>query len=202
MKNFAKLVSVIFHPLIMPTLGLLIILYSGLDFTLLTFEQKRGIILIVFLSTYVIPLSFMPFFILRKSGFNIYMESSRERLMPFLLTSAVYLIAFYFLRKIGIPALILNYIFASAIAVLLTTMVTYFWKISIHLVGIGGIAGLLFFMSISLNYDVFLFSTLAFLLAGTIGSSRLALNAHSLSQVLTGYALGLITVFITLFFLM
>ena len=201
MKNLAKFISVIFHPLIMPTLGLLIILYSGLDFTLFTFEQKKGIFLIIFLSTYVIPLSFMPFFMLRKSGFTIYMESARERLMPFLLTSAVYFIAFYFLRKIGIPSLILNYIFASAIAVLLTTVVTYFWKISIHLVGIGGITGLLFFMSINFNYDVFLFSTLTFLLAGFIGSSRLTLNAHSLSQVLAGYALGVFTAFLTLSFL-
>lgn len=201
MKNLANLISIVFHPLIMPTLGLLIILYSGLDFTLLTFEQKKGILLIIFLSTYVIPLSFMPFFMLRKSGFTIYMETARERLMPFLLTSAVYFIAFYFLRKIGIPAFILNYIFASAIAVLLTTIITYFWKISIHLVGIGGITGLLFFMSFRFNFDVFLFSALAFVLAGFIGSSRLSLNAHSLSQVLAGFALGVFTVFFTLSFL-
>jgi membrane-associated phospholipid phosphatase len=198
MKNLAKFISIILHPLIIPTLGVLIILYSGLDFTLLTYEQKRGVLLVIFLSTYVIPLSFMPFFMLRKAGFTIYMETTRERLMPFFLTSAVYFIAFYFLRKIGIPAFILNYIFASAIAVLLTTIVTNFWKISIHLVGIGGITGLLFFMAIHFNYDVFLFSTLSFLLAGFIGSSRLTLNVHSLSQVFAGYALGVFTVLITL----
>lgn len=198
MKNPAKLVSIIFHPLIMPTLGLLIILFSGLDFTLLTFEQKKGILLIISLSTYVIPLSFMPFFMLRKSGFTIYMESARERRMPFLLTSAVYLIAYYYLSKISIPTFILNYILASAIVVLLTTIVTYFWKISIHLVGIGGITGLLFFMSNHYSYDVFLFITLTFLLAGLIGSCRLSLGAHSLSQVFTGYALGVFTVLISL----
>jgi membrane-associated phospholipid phosphatase len=198
MKNFAKFISIILHPLIIPTLGVIIILYSGLDFTLLTYEQKKGVFLVIFLSTYVIPLSFMPFFMLRKSGFTIYMESSSERIMPFLITAAVYFIAFFFFRRIGIPVFIMNYIFASAIAILLTTIVTYFWKISIHMVGMGGITGLLFFMSIHFNYDVSLLSSLAFLLAGVVGSSRLALNAHSISQVFTGYAIGLCTVLITL----
>lgn len=201
MKKLAKLISVVFHPLIMPTLGLLIILAAGLDFTFFTFEQKKGILLIVFLSTFVIPLSFMPFFLLRKSGSTIYMDSTRERQMPFLLTSAIYFTAFYFLRKIGVPVLILNYILASAIAVLLTTMVTYFWKVSVHMVGIGGITGLIFFMFFYFNTDILLFSTATFLLAGIIGSSRLTMNAHSLLQILAGYALGILSVFSTLSFL-
>ena len=202
MKNLAKLISVVFHPLIMPTLGLLIILAAGLDFTIFTYDQKKGVFLIVFLSTFVIPLSFMPFFLLRKSGSSIYMDSTRERQMPFLFTSAIYFAAFYFLKKIGIPVLILNYILASAIAVLFTTIITYFWKVSVHMVGVGGITGLILFMFFYFNTDVLLFSTVAFLLAGIIGSSRLAMNAHSLSQIFAGYALGVITVFSSLSFLM
>lgn len=194
MRIIARLISGIFHPLVMPTMGLLVLFLSGLDFTFFTWEQKRAVFLIVLLSTFIIPLSFMPFFMLRKAGFQIEMHSKRDRILPFFLTTLTYFFAWYFLRRIGVPVLLANYIFASAVAVFFSALITLFWKISIHMIGIGGITGLLFFISHYFFADVSSLSMFGFLLAGIIGSCRLLLNAHSLSQIFAGYFLGFFTI--------
>lgn len=201
MNYLARIISITFHPLIMPTLGLFIIFYSGLNFTFFTYEQKRAIFLVVFLSTYAVPLSFMPLFLFKKTLFHIDMTSSKDRLIPFFLTSAIYFIAFYFMRKIGIPGFILNFIFSSALAVLFATIITSFWKISVHMIGIGGITGLLLYLSVQFNADVFPMITSALLFTGLIGSSRLILNSHKPSQVYAGFFLGMAIMFTTLFIL-
>jgi membrane-associated phospholipid phosphatase len=198
MKTLSRFLSVLFHPLIMPTLGLLVIFLSGLNFTFFSFEQKRAILLIVFLSTSIIPLSFIPFFLLKKPGFRIEMDSARDRLLPFFLTSFIYFIAWFFLWKIGIPELLLHYVFASALAVLFTSIITGFWKISAHMVGIGGIAGLILYLSFYFNADVFLSAIFILFLAGIIGSARLTLKAHIPEQIYTGFLLGFVTVLLTL----
>lgn len=198
MKSLSRLLSVLFHPLIMPTLGLLVIFLSGLNFTFFSFEQKRAILLIVSLSTFVIPLSFMPFFLLKKTEFKIEMDSARDRLLPFFLTSFIYFVAWFFLQKIGIPKFLLHYILASALAVLFTSIITGFWKISAHMAGIGGIAGLILYLSFYFNADVFLPAVFIFLLTGIIGSARLTLKAHSPGQIYAGFLLGFGTVLSTL----
>ncbi len=194
MKITSWLISVLFHPLVMPAIGLLIIYQSGLDFTFFTLEQKRAVFLIVLLSTLIIPLSFIPFFLLKKTGFEIEMHARRDRILPFFITALIYLFTWYFLKRIGIPALLVNYIFASGIAVLFSAVITVFWKISIHMIGIGGITGLLVFISHYFYADVFILVVISFLLAGITGTARMVLNAHSIAQLFTGYTLGLVTI--------
>jgi len=194
MKITARLISVIFHPLVMPVIGLLILYQSGLDFTFFTWEQKRAVFLIVLLSTLIIPLSFIPLFLLKKTCFEIEMHIRRDRILPFFITSLIYLFTWYFMKRIGIPALLVNYIFASGIAVLFSAVITVFWKISIHMIGIGGNTGLLVFISHYFYADVFILVLISFLLAGITGTARMVLNAHSISQLFTGYILGIMTI--------
>jgi len=66
-------------------------------------------------------------------------------------------------------------------------------KTSLHTLGIGGIIG--FVMVMSYEYRLNFNSLLAglFIIAGLIGVSRLALNAHRPKEIYIGFLLGLIS---------
>ncbi|MCD6355519.1 MAG: hypothetical protein J7L95_08215, partial [Prolixibacteraceae bacterium] len=55
-KKLAKIVTLLFHPVLIPTLGLFLFFNSGFYFTLLSWEAKRYIILVILFTTGVLPL--------------------------------------------------------------------------------------------------------------------------------------------------
>ena len=91
----AKIISVLFHPLLLPSIGILILFNSGTILEYLPIRAMKIIFLIVFVSTAILPLTFVPFFIFQKVIKNIHMESSKERLIPFFITSFLYFFCFY-----------------------------------------------------------------------------------------------------------
>ena len=60
MKKAAPVISYLFHPLIMPSLGLLIILNSGTYLSLLDPAAKRAIMFVMALGTLIFPLMILP----------------------------------------------------------------------------------------------------------------------------------------------
>jgi len=70
-------------------------------------------------------------------------------------------------------------------------------KTSLHTLGIGGLIGFVMVMSYEyrLNFNWLLAGL--FIIAGLIGVSRLALNAHRPKEVYIGFLLGLISQFIS-----
>ena len=75
-------------------------------------------------------------------------------------------------------------------ALALTTVITLRWKISAHMVGIGGTAGTV--LAIASIHAIPLLPMLAgiILLAGLLGSARLLTSDHTQGQVLAGALLG------------
>jgi membrane-associated phospholipid phosphatase len=67
-----------------------------------------------------------------------------------------------------------------------------YWKISMHMTGIGGLCGSLLLCSIIWPIDIRWMLAAVFLIAGIIGSSRLILNAHTPAQVSAGFFAGLL----------
>ena len=120
------------------------------------------------------------------------MENHRERVFPLIFTLIPYAFSFYFLYKLPIPTILATFMLGAAIAVFATIVITFWWKISIHMVGIGGFAGFLMGLSYRLSLDVlFLFIVVVFL-SGILATSRLMLNSHNQAQVYSGFGLGFI----------
>jgi hypothetical protein len=192
-KLLARIVSVIFHPLNAPTLGLIFIFTSGTYVSLLPFEAKKLITLVVFINTLVLPLIMIPLF--QRLGIikSIHMADHRERLVPIVFTLIPYAFSFYFLRKLPIPGVVPVYMLAASITLVLTLMVTIWWKISIHMVGMGGITGLVFAFSFFFHIDALAIQVLAVFFSGIVAWARLSLKAHSPGQVYAGFILGCIT---------
>jgi len=202
MRAFSKVFSTLFHPLLIPAIGLFLIFNVGGHFSYLPFEHKRAIYIIVFLSTCVLPLSLIPLFLLSGIIKSVYMKERKERLFPTLATGAFYLLGYFFLSKIPIvPTFIQGFMLATIVTICVALGITFFWKISMHMIGIGGLTGALLALSVRFGLDIWItFSTLL-LIAGLLGTSRLYLKAHTPLQVHVGFVLGISIVFLGALFI-
>ena len=79
--------------------------------------------------------------------------------------------------------------------------ITLRWKISIHMLGIGGLTGALIGLSQRFQYDHFIMISVVVLLAGFVGYARLKTNSHNFQQVYAGFIIGLIVEWIVTYLL-
>jgi membrane-associated phospholipid phosphatase len=87
-------------------------------------------------------------------------------------------------------------------SIAIVTLITVFWKISAHSVGICGVIGFMFGFYQKYADPLLFYPILAIiLLAGILMSARLYLNAHTPAQVFAGGLLGLTISFTTIYFL-
>jgi hypothetical protein len=196
MKSFSKIISVIFHPLFVPTLGLFLLFSIGDNVHYVPFQVKRIVYIAVFVSSCLLPLSITPLLFILKKIKSMKMETRRERLLPMFITGMFFITGYYFLSLISvIPVLILNYIIATIITIFIALGITYFWKISIHMTGMGGLSGGLLAFAYLYVLDIHIIFSALVIISGLLGTARLYLQAHTPAQVYAGYTLGFFTVF-------
>jgi len=192
MKRLSQLLSYVFHPLILPTFGVFILFNSGtyLDFT--SFRMKISILAFVFITTFVLPVSLLPVLLFGKLISNVYMMNVKDRLIPLAMTTLAYFVSFYLMYSLAIPPIIKFFSLTTAITTLLATLISIRWKISLHMIGIGGILGLV--TSLVFLYDARIITTMIviILISGGIASARLKLEAHNAIEVISGFALGFV----------
>ena len=198
MKNISTIISYLLHPLVMPTAGLLVLFNSSTYLSYLPFDAKKVIFLIVALCTIIIPLSLVPFFLYQKLILNVELKNRRERFIPMISTLLFFLFCYYLLRKIPVPPAYHSFILGSSVAVFFTIITTFYWKISSHMIGIGGLTGLICFLIWSLRVDLQFFLILAIMAAGLVGFARLQLKAHNPAQVYAGFLTGFFSVSLTM----
>jgi hypothetical protein len=118
------------------------------------------------------------------------METKEERLVPFAANAALLMISYYLLEKLQLPGVYSSLLLGAAISVLLALLINSKWKISIHMIGIGGMTGILFGLSTFLFIDLRLPMVFSLIVAGLLATARLSLNAHSPAQLYAGFGLG------------
>jgi membrane-associated phospholipid phosphatase len=197
--RIANIISYIFHPLFIPMLGLLIISNSSTYAADLDHRFTSFIYFSVFVLTLLFPLVLIPFFYYGKLTSKIQLADQRERLMPFLITFVLYFIAYLLIRKLPISHVYQRFLFAACLSVLLVILISYFWKISAHMVGWGGLVGLILSLSIRFETDLMLFLIIAILISGLVGFARLKLEVHNQLQVFSGFLVGLFTILAVFF---
>jgi hypothetical protein len=189
-KRIASIFSYLAHPLIIPVLGLLIISNSGTYAADMDQRYRQFIYLAVFVFTLMLPAGIIPLFYYFGLAKNIHFSERRERLIPLYITLVFYIAAYILIKKLPVSAIYQRFLFAGCISLIFILAISYFWKISAHLVGWGGLTGLILMLSLRFNTDLMIFLILAILLSGIIGFARLKLNEHTPLQVYVGYLLG------------
>jgi hypothetical protein len=121
---------------------------------------------------------------------SLQMELKEERVYPFIVTIVFFFLAYYTLRDVQISEVYRLFLMGSTIMVVISLLINFISKISIHMVGIGGLTGSLTGISIRLNLDIVLLISVFILIAGIIGYARLNLAAHKPFQIYLGFVFG------------
>nr|WP_234462481.1 hypothetical protein [Adhaeribacter terrigena] len=166
--------------------------------SLITFPMdKRWVLLAaVFFLTFIIPAIGAYFMVRAGVVESLHMQERSQRRLPFLFTTLCYASTTYIFGRETLFGDLFYYIMLLiTVSVFAAYVVSLFWKISAHGLGMGGALGILVFLY-SLMPDTALFYLIIvfMLLTSAVLSARLALNAHSPAQVyaglLTGFTIG------------
>lgn len=188
-------VSVIFHPLLMPTLAFLFLMNSGFYFTLISFDAKKIILLIIFLSTFLLPLVSIGLMGLN-ARFKPDLDKSPDRVIPMLSTAIFYYVGFYALGRLNVFPVYKVFLISSILIIVILMIISVRWKISAHMAGIGGLTGAFTALSLRLGMNTSLALSILIGIAGLMGSSRLILGKHTPMQIYTGFLTGFIVNYI------
>ena len=201
MTAFPRIVSYLLHPVFMPMIGLVLMLHTGsyLDITL-SWEVKRNLYLLFAINTIGMPI--LSLFLMRFSRMisSLELKEREERTFPFVMTLVYYGLTYYLLRDTGLPAPMLALLLGVMIAICLVTIINVWWKISIHMVGVAGLAGGFTAFALTSQLPIWWPLILIFLGVGLTGTSRLLLKAHSSGQVYAGIILGFIVEFVVVYY--
>jgi len=192
-EKLAKLISILFHPLLIPSYAMLILINTNNHFVLVILGESRYIaLMIVFLTSFVLPVLFM--LILLKIGTikSLQMESRHERVLP-LFFVAIFFYGTYYLLKQGPHFALFNiFMLGATLLVIISLLVNYMTKISIHMVAQGGLFGAFTGFAISFNQNYTLLIYFFTVIAGLTAFARLKLKAHNEAQVYGGFGLGVL----------
>lgn len=201
MRLAAKIISILFNPLLMPTLGLFLLFNTDTYISYaIHFKLKQFTILFVALVTFIIPL--LAVLYLRNRGVitSIEMYEPKERIIPYVLTTVSYVFTLYIFKQTAVIPIIFTFISGATFAIIIAFIINLKWKISAHAIGIGGIFGAFLCVAFRLQADVSIFIVSVLLVFGLVATARLILNAHTPSQLYAGFLLGTLTQLIVFYF--
>jgi hypothetical protein len=126
---------------------------------------------------------------------SFYLNNRAERLVPFMAISAIYLVmTFLFFNKLPISINFNKLISIIAALVVISTIITFFYKVSVHSLAICGMVGMITPLNKAVENEILLVPTMVVIfISGIVMSARLYLNAHTLNEVLFGALIGFIT---------
>ena len=199
-ERISKFISIIFHPVLIPTLGFFLLFNSGFYFSMLTWEAKRFVLLVVLFSTGILPMLSVAILALN-SKFDISMENSRDRIIPLLSSSVFYYLGFVLLGRMKAFPVFKLFLVASVLVIIALLLISFKWKISNHMAAVGGVTGTIFALSFRSGVNPIFTILTVILISGLVGTARLVLKKHDLKQLTAGYILGFSVLYLAIYFI-
>jgi hypothetical protein len=198
MKLAARIISTLFHPILMPTVGLFLILHSGTYLSLLDPGAKWAILFVMALGTLFFPLMMIPVLYYRNLISTLAGTTREERLIPLLITLILYGITFVYFIRLPLSRQIHGFVLSACILLGVIVLVNLKFRICGHMSALGGIAGLVFSLILIFDTPMTGILLVVLLAAGLTGSARLALGVQKPLELITGFTVGFAVVLITL----
>jgi hypothetical protein len=204
----ARLVSFAFHPLLILTYMLVLLLLINpylFGINHIGSEFSRVLILQFFLFTFFIPA--FSIFMLRALGLvkTPDLRERTDRIGPYIITGILYLWLYQnVLANNQVPTVFSVFMLGCTIALFVAFFINIFSRISAHTVGMGALIGMLAIVMTQYSYgtfsirlepvnwevNVFLLFLTTIVLAGLVGTARLILLQHKNADLYGGYLVG------------
>jgi hypothetical protein len=211
LKNFAQVISVIFHPLLMLQYMLvMLLLVNPYLFRINDIRNPESVklLLAVFFTSFLLPA--LAIFLMQRLEIikTLEMRDRQERIGPFIASGIFYLwLCVTAHRSSEIPTAFTICVWGTTIGLFTAFIINLFFKISLHALGVGGFVGAVIVTMKWFSYGVFpiwlpfygaasmsinLVLMLALLIAGLVATARLILEAHEPKELIAGFALGIV----------
>ncbi len=185
----ARIMSMIFTPFYLPIVGL-IALFIFSYMSLLPMMYKLVMLAMVYLLTVVAPSLLIHLYRLCQGWTSHELGRKERRLVPYIISIVCYFACFYSLEYRNTPRVISIIVVVALTIQMVCALINIWWKISTHTAAIGGVAGGLVSYSIAFSFNPLWWLCFVLILAGAVGTARMILRQHSLSQVVTGFLVG------------
>ena len=198
MKVAARFITTILHPLIMPTIGLLLILNSGTYLSLLDPAAKRAVLFVMALGTLLFPLMMIPVLYYRNLVTSLQSSAREERIVPYLIILILYVITFVYFVRLPLSKVIHGYVLSVCLLLFILFVLNMKFRICSHMAALGGIVGLIVALVLLYETPLMGFLSLTLVAAGFSGTARLVLGVQQPSEVYAGFGIGFAVVLTTL----
>ena len=185
----ARIMSMIFTPFYLPIVGL-IALFIFSYMSLLPMMYKLVMLAMVYLLTVVAPSLFIHLYRLCQGWTSHELGRKERRLVPYIISIVCYFACFFWMEYRNTPRIISIIVVVALTIQMVCALINIWWKISTHTAAIGGVAGGLVSYSIAFSFNPLWWLCFVLILAGAVGTARMILRQHSLSQVVTGFLVG------------
>lgn len=193
---WARVLSVIFHPLFIPTY-FFSFLSRALPASLepVSPELHGKFLIFIFLITALLPLLNVGIFKAFGTIRSYAIPARKDRLLPFVFISLIYIavtLLFHFYARMNLNDNFLRFMVIIDLLVVVATIATFFFKVSVHSICVWGLIGILVpLIKITDVRTLFYPIIVVIVLAGFIMAARLHTGTHTLREVMWGAVIGL-----------
>lgn len=185
----ARVMSMVFTPFYLPLVGLVLLFWFSY-MALLPLVYKLMMLLIVYCFTILFPTLLIHFYRKFQGWSPIEIGHKERRIVPYIISIVCYFGCFFFMEYRNTPRVMSMIVVAALVIQMLCALINVWWKISTHTAAIGGVAGSLLAYSTIFGFNPLWWLCVVFIIAGMVGTARMILRQHSLSQVVAGFIIG------------
>lgn len=185
----AKILSTIFSPLYTPMI-IICALFMFSYMKMLPLQYKLFILCLVYAFTVLLPHTGITLLRLFKKWTHWQLSHREHRHLPYFITLSSYTICLVIMTKWNMAMFFRGIVLAAFVTQIICITINAWWKVSTHMVGMGGLVGALNAFSILFFYNPTWPFCGLLLLSGLLGSSRMILRQHTLAQVIVGFGIG------------
>ncbi len=143
---------------------------------------------ICLLFSFLIPYFYIFFLLKRNTIIDFHVLNKKERIKPLIIISICHIVGYLILYTLGAPLFLKSIFAVSVVSTVILTIITYFWKISLHTSWIT-------FIVITFNILFGRWMLLMVPLIPVIGWARVRIKEHTVNQVIFGVGISTITTF-------
>lgn len=184
----AKTYSTLFHPLLIPILGVFFIFKALSD----SFILHKGLLYIyIILIVFTILLPALTIFLFHRLKFlSIGSKKNTDSLLTVSIFAINYFLGYLLIKNLPfqIHYFFEIFLFGAIIIILISIILNYFLRLNFHMIGIGALLALSFLLSIVSPAQNLMY--ILILATGFLGTAQLLLQKNSGLQVLISFILG------------
>ncbi len=193
LRLVADAVSVLFHPLFVPSYIVAFLLYVH-PYAFSGFASELRLLRLI--STVLLTAFFPAFsvFLLKKLGFieSIYLKTQKERIIPYIISNFFFFWIFYVSKNLaGSPPVFVTLLLGIFISSIAAIMANIYFKVSMHAIAVGGMIAFFILLAMEGNFSMGLYLSIAMLIAGMVCTARLIVSDHYSFEIYAGLFLGI-----------